>query len=45
MSTIVHSMGVGGQNWVKFGPRSCRMPPQQKKMKLQGHSVLTVRVR
>ena len=30
MSTIVHSMGVGGQNRVKFGPRSCRMPPQQK---------------
>jgi hypothetical protein len=25
MSTIVHSMRVGGKNWVKFGPRSCRM--------------------
>ena len=23
MSTIVHARGIGGQNWVKFGPRSC----------------------
>ena len=24
MSTIVHSRGVGGQNWVKLGPRQGR---------------------
>jgi hypothetical protein len=23
MSTLVHSRGGGGQNWSKFGPRSC----------------------
>ena len=23
ISAIIHSRGVGGQNWVKFGPRSC----------------------
>ena len=23
MSTLVHSRGGGGQNWVKIGPRSC----------------------
>ena len=23
MSTLVHSRRGGGQNWVKFGPRSC----------------------
>ena len=27
MSTIVHSRGVGGQNWAEFGPRSCCMTP------------------
>ena len=27
MSTLVHSRGGGGQNWLKFGPRSCWMPP------------------
>ena len=24
---MAHSMGVGGQNWVEFGPRSCWMTP------------------
>jgi hypothetical protein len=23
ISTVVQSRGVGGQNWVKFGHRSC----------------------
>ena len=23
VSTLVHSRGGGGQNWVKTGPRSC----------------------
>ena len=27
VSTIVHSGGVGGQNWVKYGPCSCWMTP------------------
>ena len=30
MSTLVHSRGGGGQNWVKIGPRSCWMPPNGK---------------
>ena len=25
--TLVHSKGGGGQNWSKFGPRSCWMTP------------------
>ena len=29
MFTIVQSMGVGGQNWMKIGPRSCLMPPYE----------------
>ena len=31
MSTLVHSRGGGGKNWVKIGPRSCWMPPKSKK--------------
>ena len=27
MSLFVHSSGGGGQNWLKFGPRSCWMTP------------------
>ena len=27
MSTIDHSSGVGGLNWVKLGPRNCWMTP------------------
>ena len=27
MFIIVHFRGLWVQNWVKFGPRSCRMPP------------------
>ena len=30
MSTLVHSRGGGGQNWLKFGPRSCWMPPKPR---------------
>ena len=31
MSTLVHSRGGGGgQNWVKFSPCSCWMPPKEQ---------------
>ena len=33
MSTIVHSRGVGGQNWVKCGPRSYWITPKKGPVK------------
>ena len=30
MSTIVNSRGIGSQNWIKCGPRSCWMTPKMK---------------
>ena len=45
MSTIVHAMGVGGQNWVKFGPRSCWMTPQHRLGRLfQGRTTFVLYV-
>jgi hypothetical protein len=42
--TLVHSRGEGGQNQVKFGPRSCWMPPYSKAYKpaLFGYWVFTL---